>query len=166
MPGPSSVTTRRRPSVGFDDRDGDAAGGVLDSVADQVVDHAPERDRVAQGERVRIGRARHRHPGLGVAVGDVGGQLTEIDRLHEPELRIALVGPGEQQKVVDEPAETSDVGHQVVGQRCLVQALGDLQLRAQARDRAAQLVRGIRDECLLPGAGGVQPVEHVVQRHG
>ena len=51
-----------------------------------------------------------------------------------------------------------------VGARSATQR--DLELRADRRDRAAQLVRRVRDELALPRRGLLEPVEHRVHRVG
>src|SRR6185437_11322455 len=98
-----------------------------------------------------------------VARTDIFDQVVEVDggpRGGRPGL-----GPGQQQEVVDQPAEPLDVDEDVVPDRCPVpEALRDFQLYSNAGQRAAQLVGGIGDERPLPGARPRQPVDHVVQR--
>jgi hypothetical protein len=95
-------------------------------------------------------------------------QHVEVQRSPRP--AGCLVQPGQQQQVVDQPAEPLDVDQHVAGQlagrRTRVDRRGDLELGACAGQRRAQLVRGVRDERALPGAGRVQPGQHVVERLG
>ena len=80
----------------------------------------------------------------------------------------ALVGTGQQEKVVDEGLHPVRLGNQRGLRELAVQQLGvgdrDLQRRDDRRKRAAQLVRRIADEPLLGGMAGFDAGQHLV--HG
>ncbi len=139
-------------------------------VAQQVVQHPY--DGVLAGphdHRVRGVRQRHRQPpprACDCRRGDRG----QVHRAGAAHRRAVVVQPGQQQQVVHQAAEPSHVDEHVVRRlrpgRHLGVRLRDLELGPDRRQRAAQLVRRVRDEGALPGATGRQPVQHVVQGLG
>ena len=84
----------------------------------------------------------------------------------------ALVGPGEEEHVVDQPLHPLDLPGDDLGRRRQVtggHALGtsqDLDLTADRGQRGSELVRGIRNERALTRERLLQPVEHVIERLG
>jgi hypothetical protein len=140
--------------------------------------------RARTGVIVRLsvsGRGRHggiwrlRHDGdprAAIPLGDAAAQLGQVDRPAGPP-RAALrenplVEAGEQQQVLGQPGEPQRVRVHVPRGRRPVLAVRmverHLELGADRRDRAAQLVRGIRDQVPLPLLGHGEPVQHVVER--
>ena len=121
------------------------------NVGEQVVDRLPQPDAITEDDE-RDGRDLDRAVGLdGVGGLDrLGDKRPEVDSrtLERP----ALVEPGEQEQIVDEHAHSLrlafDAAHrarQVVGPR-LGAALEELGVRADGRERRAQLVRRVGDE--------------------
>ena len=167
IPGPSSVTasTAHPPSARTDAHD--PAGRVPDRVVQQVHQQPGQRVGVAR-HHARPGRlGPHRDPGRGVARrdrfahrGQVGGRAPQV----------LPVQPGQQQQVLGQPGQPQRVGVHVARGLRPVQAVrvvqGHLELGADAGDRAAQLVRRVRDQVPLPLLGLGEPGEHVVQRDG
>src|SRR5690349_871769 len=136
---------------------------VPDRVVHEVDQHPDQPVRVAGGQQRTVGRDLDRHAGRRVPGADVLDQVVEVDL--DARRGGARLGPGQEQQVVDEPAQPVDVDQDVVADRLPVaEALSYLQLYADAGQRAAQLVSRVGDECPLPGSGPRQPVDHVVQR--
>ena len=143
------------------------AGRVPDRVVQQVHQQPGQRVGVAR-HHARPGRlGPHRDPGRGVARrdrfaqrGQVGGRAAQV----------LPVQPGQQQQVLGQPGQPQRVGVHVARGLRPVQPVrvvqGHLELGADAGDRAAQLVRRVRDQVPLPLLGLGEPGEHVVQRDG
>ena len=121
------------------------------NVREQVVDRLPQPNAIAEHDQ-RDGRDLDRPVGLdGVGGLDrLGDERAEVDprALERP----ALVEPGEQEQIIDEHAHSLrlafDAAHrarQIVGPR-LGAALEQLGVRADGRERRAQLVRRVGDE--------------------
>jgi len=102
-------------------------------------------------------RAQRRHRGVGDVV-EVHGR--------EPQPRVVRVGAGQEEELVDEPFHPGGLVEHVV--RAVVASAGPvavlrgLELHAQARDRAAQLMGGVGDEASLVLDAELQPPEHLV----
>ena len=95
-------------------------------------------------------------------------QVVEVD-LAPLQAHPALVGPREEQEVVDEPFQPADLGQDVGVQRRPVDDLGvdgrDLVRGPDGGQRAAQLVRGVGDErrCASVAAASRSSVSFIVR---
>ena len=171
-------------------RDGDrgARRGVLQRVADEVVDHLADPCVVGVNDHgLRPGQQGDRTAGLHRA-GGVHGLGGDAGQVHRPPVqRAVLVQPGQQQQVLDQQPhpgrlllDAADQPEQLVpaGRLALLQAeLGQPPDRGQRRP---QLVAGVGHEPAhpvlgvpgvrlagLPGpVGGLDPAEHGVERPG
>ena len=106
-----------------------------------------------------------RDPGRAVAGRDRAAHRGQVDR---PAADALVVEPGQQQQVLGQRGQPQRVGVHVPGGLHPVQAVRvikrHLELGADAGDRAAQLVRGVRHQVALALLRVGQPGEHVVQR--
>ena len=137
--------------------------GVLHEVDDDALEHviarrtaiAPQPSRVTRTERPRCRSSRSTTRSATAARSPW--------RATGPPGLAGVVEPGEQQQVVDEPAHPGGVLEDVVGRgppvappsrraRLRAGQPGHLDGRADRGQRAAQLVRGVRDERPLPRA--------------
>lgn len=145
--------------VAVDGHDDRAAFAVLDGVAEQVADDAPDASRVHLDGRVAAG-SHQPHVGA-VLLGqllhradDVGGEVSETGRL-EFELHRTGVVPADLEQVGQQRLEPLHLGVQQLccagGRRVEVGALIVDHVGGQPdrRQRRAQLVRDVRDESLL-----------------
>ena len=131
-----------------------SGGRVLDCVADEVAQRLCEPVGVgaqrARGNRTELEAARREqaHP-----IPQLLHEERQIDRLDAQELR--LLGLGQQQQIVHEPADPRDLSlHQALDAAHLLDrgvGLGreHLELTADHRQRRAQLMRGVGDERAL-----------------
>ena len=141
---------------------------VLDGVVDQVVDGPPEpRGDAEQQGRGELGVER----GLGgVPVGALDGLADDRGPGARPRCRRGLLAAGEVDQVVDEQRQLLDLLDDVAEQLLalggvhVVGLLEDLDVGAQARDRRAQLVRGVGDELALGVHGGVERAHRALER--
>ena len=128
---------------------------------------SPATTHDACARRCRPAPCLHRHPGRGVARRDRGAHRGQVGG---PAAQGLPVQPGEQQQVLGQPGQPQRVGVHVARRLGPVQAVrvieGHLELGADAGDRAAQLVRGVRDQVPLALLRVGEPGEHVVQRDG
>ena len=133
---------------------------VLQGVVDQVVDGPPQaRGDAEQQGRGELGVER----GLGgVPVGALDGLADDEVQAHVLGVRWGLLAAGEFDEVVDEQRQLLDLLDDVAEQLLALGGvdvgglLEDLDVGAQARDRRAQLVRGVGDELALGVHGGVE----------
>ena len=173
------VVLDRQPDLPVDALDRRPHLGARRGVADRVLDEV-ERQAVQLVARPvdegAVGVDREL-----VAVGDdaeLAGRLDEhLAEVGRRVRRLARgVVAGQQQQVGDEPAHAPRRAQRRVGGLLLlaVEALGEqLEVGEHARQRRAQLVRGVGDELALAAQGvlgltarGVERVEHAVQRAG
>jgi hypothetical protein len=147
--------------------DDDAAGRVAQGVVDEVAEEPLEVAGVADSRELRldaqfdlrpVGRqARH---GVGEDGGEVDGFL--------PSGKLALVGSGEQQELLDELFQAGRLLHGALGDDRPRGPVGvgqaDFEGRADGGEWRPQLVGGVGHEPALPAGGIVEPAEHVV--HG
>ena len=141
-----------RPVAAHRDRHGRAGRrvdqGVLDQVAGEpvkVIGHPVHHHRAGQVERERVlGGQRGR---LARGLGRHGGEV------HGPARQLAAgVGAGEQQQVAHEPPHAARRAQRRVGHLALLAGelrLEQLEVRQDARERGAQLVRRVRHELAL-----------------
>ena len=127
---------------------------VLDRVARQVAQRLGEAVGSAASVPSGTGPSSKRRSAVRLsAVPQLLDERVQVDRLGPQE--VGLLGLGEQQQVVDEPADAGDLGlhepldaaHLVAG-RVLLRGQ-HLELAADHRQRRAQLVRGVGDELAL-----------------
>ncbi len=142
---------------------------VTQRVLDEVPEHSPQPVGVAGDDAAVAGARGHRHSGPGAAPGLLGGQGREVHRASARRRpRAPVIEPGQHQQVLSEPGQPQRVGQHVAGGLGPVLLLRmvqrHLELGPDARDRAAQFVRGVRDQVALALLGVVQAGQHVVQR--
>ena len=169
-PGPSSRTTSTTCPFQLVELEADGAAGVALGVVGQVPHHATELTGVASHLAGRDPSAVDLHMGPPAQpCGLFQHDVVEVDRLAGRPAG-ELLGPGQQQEVVDQALHPQALGQQPLVDRPDVRAvgIGDLQLEpvADGRERAAQLVTGVRDEPLLATPGRLEPAEHLVHRPG
>ena len=148
-----------------------AAGrGPLGRVVEQVGDRALDRGRGAADERLlEVGRERDVRPVPPRAADGVGGDEVEPDVLR---LLGMLLRPRELDQLGDQRrhlAELLDhVAEQALPFRGRERALSgeDFDVRPQAGQRRAQLMRGVGDELPLGAARLLQSAEHGVEARG
>ena len=158
-------------------RHGDLAACVPHGVVEQVDEQPAQRVGVA-GHHARrhhalrrdAGRVHpHRDPRRGVARRDRLTQRAKVGGPPRPGgAGHLLLEPGEQQQVLGEPRQAERVRvHVARGLRPVLAVRmveRDLELGADRRDRAAQLVSGIRHQVPLALLRGGEAGEHVVER--
>ena len=155
--------------LGLVQRDRDRRCRVPRRVVEQVA-HRPH-------ELIEVGhelRARHRarvHPVRGAAAQSARfgeDDLVEVDRIAMGGVERRRVRGREGEEVFDEPLQPHRVVEDVALGHLPVRLLRvrevDLELRADAGQRAPQLVAGVGDETALPLGGVLEPSEHGV--HG
>ena len=177
-PGRSRCRGRAPGRLVVDDHlDDPAGGGVVGRVVEQVVDRAGEPLGTPVDDH-RLERALE--PDVGEVAARarqaIGDDAIEPDVLGRGDRKVAA---GKLDHVADQRAELlallEDVGEQpvavVLGER--VAGEQHLDVRAQARDRSAQLVRGVGNELALGpdglverGAGALQSLDHRVEARG
>ena len=146
--------------------------GVLDRVGEQVAQRLrePVGVGVAACPRGTGPSSKRRSASRLMPSHSSSHEAPQLDRLDAQELR--LLGLGQQQQVVDQPADARDLGlHEALDAAHLLAGRARLrgehfELAADHGQRRAQLVRGVGDERALAGERLGQAVEHVVEGVG
>ena len=91
-------------------------------------------------------------------------QLVEVDDAQAKE--VGLLRPGERQQVVDHAGHPLELVRDELHRPPPVFRIvaHELEVAADHRDRRAQLVAGVVDEPALRREGGLEPLEHLVER--
>jgi hypothetical protein len=138
-------------------------GGVLQQVAHRAFQTlAVAADDGAVGVHVNLPAGAPLH-----AFGTAPAQRGQVDRLLGP---VAAPGQGELDELVHQVVELAGLALEVVEQALagvggeLGGAAQDAGVHAQARQRGAQLVRGVLHQPVLGIASGGEPTEHGVER--
>ena len=168
MPGPESATeiVSRSPLHARHDVDAVIGLGVRDRVSHEVSQHLGEPVGVGvqcalDGLQVEVALAEQRQ-----VATQVFEEVGEIDRLGLD--KPARLGAREREHVGDEAVHLVEAAEQrdgaLVAALLVGLAVEQLDLRAQHRERRAQLVRSVGDEVALAREGPLQPGQHAIER--
>ena len=156
------------PPVRMVKADVDLTFGVTDGVVEQVAGDAGEGIGASGHDGVVDAGGRDLNRRGTLQRRDlVGDDDVEGDRSVRP--RRCLVAPRQFHQVADDALEPDRVGQHAGSDRTSVDRIGvdrvtDFELRPDARQRAAQLVRGVGHEAPFVIPGTLQPFEHRVHR--